>query len=756
MEEYLEMNEYQTPLTEDLIKDLPSEVYINMKSDIDDIIFIQRLLSDKMPRAKDLAKDEDNKIIIWAEDKKGNTLVDNLTHPHRLEDMDYFRPAALHFQEHGKYTLATPNAHPKSAYKLHWEEEIKRIKYGYKRESDGEWIPGDLYFYWNYCPIMLSEQDEKKKKRASRVRNFPKPWLGDYLFFHYLEAARDKGQHVECLKQRGIGWSYKGGSFGPRRAIFFKEQKTFYVAYEKEYLTKDGVLNKAWEYVDFLAKNTPFPRTRLRDSIRSMELKMGYKELADNSEQGTRGEVIGISAKDDPDKPRGKRGDIFFEEYGKFPNVSDTWNVCRDSTEDGGVAFSTMIAGGTGGTEGADFAGAENMFYEPESYNIMGLANVYDRNTGGRGTCGFFWGCYLNRNLCYDKNGMPDVIKALMEVHLERYHIKQTSSDPRNLTQRKAEKPVTPQEAIMRVDGTIFPVADLREYLEEIAPQYAKMQESHYIGDLMLGRGSIPIEWRPNANRKPLIKYPHDRKDNLEGGIEIYEMPKTNAEGQVDNWRYISGIDPIDDDIAISSVSLPSIWILDLYTDRIVAEYTGRPKFADDFFELARRLLMFYNAQSNYENNKKGLFAYFDRKNSLHLLCDTPQILKDMEMVKGQLYGNKAKGTNATAMINAWGRRLQRDWMLTEAYTQEFDDEGNQASHKLNMHTIRSKPYIEELIKWNPDGNFDRVSAMGMLMILREDRIKYLESRKERGNDGEQQLAEDPYFTQNYNTRFSY
>jgi hypothetical protein len=76
-------------------------------------------------------------------------------------------------------------------------------------------------------------------------------------------------------------------------------------------------------------------------------------------------------------------------------------------------------------------------------------------------------------------------------------------------------------------------------------------------------------------------------------------------------------------------MSLGSLFVLDLWTDRIVAEYTGRPMFVDDLNELARKICLFYNAQLLYENNKKNTFAYFSKMNSLSLLADTPEYLRN-------------------------------------------------------------------------------------------------------------------------------
>ena len=38
---------------------------------------------------------------------------------------------------------------------------------------------------------------------------------------------------------------------------------------------------------------------------------------------------------------------------------------------------------------------------------------------------------------------------------------------------------------------------------------------------------------------------------------------------------------------------------------------------------------------------------------------------------------------------------------------------------------IRSVPLLKEIIAWNPDDNFDDISALVMLMIFREDRLQF-------------------------------
>jgi hypothetical protein len=740
----MELNKYQTVITDELKQSLPREVYENLIEYTSTIKFVKNLIAHENIRgyAKDRPKStlyDDNRIDV------------DITNPHILEDMDYFRQPAIFFENNGRYTNLQPNSNPKSEYAEHWKQELIKWKYGVVRESDGEWIPGELYFYWNYSPIWLVQTIAKSGKgersQGERVKKFAKPWLGDYLYFHYTAKAKRLGKHGKVLKTRGIGFSFKNASESPRNMYVFpgSGNPNFHLASDKGFLSGDkGIWGKVLDTLDWIAEHTPLPRMRTIDATKEMNIQLGYKDEY-GSRKGLLSSVFGISLKDNPDKARGIRGPlIHYEEDGLFPNLEKAWNVNRKAVEDGGVSFGFMLAGGTGGVEGASFAGSEKLFYKPGAYNILGIPNVFDKGANGDLECGFFWGAYLNRNECYEEvNGEPDVIKALIEILLDRHEVKYNSSDARAITQKKAEEPITPQEAIMRTEGTVFPVADIKDYLESIGPKKESFLAEHYIGELVYSPTG-EVEWKPTSDKYPLRAYDSSDTDRT-GCLEIFEMPKKNGHGEIQRGRYIAGIDPIDAD---TGTSLFSILLMDTFTDRIVAEYTGRPRLANDAYEIALRLLKFYNAEANYESNLKGLFSYFDARNCLHYLCDVPQILKDMDMVKAtNLYGNKAKGTHANKEINKWGRLLQAQYMLTQY------NEGDEEDNSLKLHHIRSIPYLEECVAWNSDGNFDRVSAGGMLFLLREDRVKRTNAAIENQYKKISQVSNDKFFERNWNAR---
>lgn len=159
--------------------------------------------------------------------------------------------------------------------------------------------------------------------------------------------------------------------------------------------------------------------------------------------------------------------------------------------------------------------------------------------------------------------------------------------------------------------------------------------------------------------------------------------------------------DPYDDDSS-ETLSLGALYILDLYTDELVAEYVGRPMFAEEFYENCRKLLLFYNAECNYENNKKGLFKHFSQYNSLYLLSPTLDFLKEKQLMKEGLYGNKSYGTIATEPIKTYARRAIRDWLLKprDIINVVPTEDGRQVEEVTtirNLYTIPFKALCQEL-----------------------------------------------------------
>ena len=305
----MEFNKYQSTLEELKLDTYPQEVQDEFMENLMGVQFIQNLVSPNRPYPKDCPKDEEGRIII------------DFSNPPIVEDTDYFRPTALFFKKHGALTNLRPNPNPNSEFGKWLREEIKRIWYGYTRESDGVWITGDMYWYLNYCPIIQSKI-RKGTKIADRIVDLPEFWEGIFWRFHYWEASRREAKHSAEIAKRGASKSYSVASALSKLFVVGDNEETqsnvraMVTAYQKEYLTKDGTLNKFIEMVDFQAQHTQFPSKRLKSALQEMQWKMGYTDLDTGAQRGTLNEVIGVSSKDDPDKLRGKRSSkIVIEEF---------------------------------------------------------------------------------------------------------------------------------------------------------------------------------------------------------------------------------------------------------------------------------------------------------------------------------------------------------------------------------------------------------------------------------------------------------
>lgn len=753
----IKLNDKQTPLEDLKLDSYPKEIQEAFWNFFSNVPFIHNLTKKDRPRAKDLPRDAEGKIIV------------DITNPHILEDMDYFRPAALHFQKTGRYTDLRPNPNPNSEYGKWIREEVRRCLDGYVRPSDGEWIPGSLYFFWNYSVMSIAKKVNKNDKKALRVIDFPNVWEGHYLKFHYLNQARNEGKHAVELSRRGSGKSFTAAALlarhfvlGERKSFNEEEQKKrnrknicYAAASDKKYLVAgDQTLDKFQFDIDFLADNTEYPRKRLINTIKDMQWTLGYQDLDSGTKRGLLNSVVGVSMKDDESKLRGTRGVLYiFEEAGSFNRLLDVWNNQLPSVEDGDNVFGQLYAFGTAGDSNSDFYAMAEMMYHPKGYHILGTRNVYDLQGKGGAIFTFFFPGYINRANCYDENGNSDVTKALLEIIKDRFQIKYNSTDLNAVTKRTAEIPITPQEAIMRSKGNLFPITDINERLAQLDG------DPNSYGDILVGtlvqKPTGIIEFELN-NDTPIRDYPH--KDNKShGALEIYQMPEKDASGNIINHRYIVSCDPVDKDEA-DSLSLTSIFVLDLFTDKIVAEYTGRYDYAEENYELLRKICMFYNATCLYENNIAGTYAYFSKMRCTYMLADTPEYLKDKDLVKSvNKLGNASKGVTASKPINDYADRLIREWLIQPKPVINVDKDGNEIETNVsNLFFLKNRALLKELSLYDKDNNFDRVRSLGILMIYREQfMVQYAgnPSNSKSVDSDPSYLGNDDFFVRNFNAK---
>ena len=664
----------------------------------------------------------------------------------KLHDTDKFRQAAIFFQQHGCYTLAPRGT---TDYNKYWEQETDRCLNGYTA-PDGEGITGYNYFYLNYSPIMRLKEEEYTdregniRKRRQRILEFPSFWDYDYYYFCAIEQAELEGKHMAVLKCRQRGYSFKGGSMLVRNYMLIPGSKNFAIASEQKFLIGDGLLTKAWQIMDFLDKHTAWAKQRLVST--RMERTSGYKitdEFGKQTEQGYLSSITGITLKNDPERVRGTRAKlVLWEEGGKFPSLLDAWRIEQPSVEtDDGKAFGLMIAFGTGGTEGASFEGLKELFYKPKSYNVLSFPNIWDE--GRENTeCAFFVPAYSNlesfdddgNQVYMDKDGNSYKEKAIQNLIDQRNKVKDGGASQQSIDRFISERPIRPAEAVLELGKNIFPRKLLMDQLTRIRTN-KKLQSMKHIVDLEWdGNGQVKAIEKPSGD---ITNYPLKKGDKPHGSVVIWEYPVKDPP----HGLYIGGCDPYDHDDSFTN-SLGSTFIFkrvragEAWTDVIVAEYSGRPDTAEEYYENVRKLLTFYNARLLFENERKGIYPYFTNKHCDYLLADQPdkiisEVFKDSKV-------QRRKGCHMTKQIRAYGEGLILEWLLDEF------EEGHP-----NVERVYSEPLIEELIENDGVRNVDRVIALCMVMIYREELYQVkVSSAKEQNKQVE--LFEMPLFSKQW------
>lgn len=659
----------------------------------------------------------------------------------KFKNTNKFRQAALTFQKTGKYCAYPNNTQEYFAY---WDQETDRCLNGYIAE-DGDWISGYNYFYLNYCPIQrivnhIETVNGKIKVSRKRQLEFPDFWDYDAYYYQAIEDAETVGKHMCVLKSRRKGFSYKAASMCCRNYYLIPGSKSYVYASNKQYLTEDGTLTKAWDYMNFIDKHTAWGKKRSVNT--TMRKRSGFfttDEYGNQVEMGYQSEIIGVTLKDNPDIVRGKAAKlILFEEAGSFRELGAAWEIARPSVEVDGVAFGLMLCFGTGGDEDSNFETLRSMFYNPEGYNCVSFDNIWD--DVATKPCGFFCPQYTNmdirdqngKRLYMDDDGNTFRDKSIEFLLEERRKIMENAKTSESIDRYVAEHCLTPSEACLDFKGNIFPKKELQQQLARIRTNKT-LQNAKQVGDLVFDANN-QLQWIQKQTGD-IDHYPLSKDDDPTGSIVIWEHPNKDAA----KGLYIAGIDSYDFDQS-TTTSLGSCFIykrfqnFEEYSDIIVAEYTGRPASANDFYENVRKLLLYYNATAMYENQNKGIFVYLSNKGFDYLLADQPDILLDQVGLNSSKV-NRKKGCHMNQQIKTWAFGLIKDWL------NELDDKGVK-----NLNKIMSEPFLEELIKCTEDSNVDRIMAYCQVMIYRQQ-LMTLQTKEQKEETKHRALFDGPLFT---------
>lgn len=498
------------------------------------------------------------------------------------------------------------NAHPLSAeYRAWWKEERRRCLEGY--EVAGTRITGDHYWYLNYWKIRGRDPVTKRKTLI-----YPRFLDMDHEYFHVVEKARTQGKHLVVAKARQKGFSEKHAALMGKEFTLFPHSQTIITAGEEKY--SNATMRMCIRGLNSL-KDTEFYKRRNPDTLEYCQAR--YKVMSDGGSfwKGFHSEIYNITSKNNPQATIGKSPSlIIFEEAGKFPGLVDAFKYIQPALEAEGETTGFAILVGTGGDMEKGAAELEEVFYNPEAYDMLAFDNTYEEEASEK--IGYFCPSWMFK--LTDKEGNSLKEKSLEKINGDRERARKSKSADAYVT-TITQDPIIPSEAFMRTGGNMFNQALLNQ-------QFTRLRNNKALANLA-DRGRL--SWiKDDKGGIVDVEFIFDNN----GELLIFEHPDKDVTGRAFFNLYVGGTDSYDKDEANTSDSKGSCSIYKMFKDTkstsnmFVARYTDRPKTAEKFYEETAKLCMYYNAPNLIEWSNISIFNWYRNNGFEGYLKERPMI----------------------------------------------------------------------------------------------------------------------------------
>jgi len=388
-----------------------------------------------------------------------------------------------------------------------------------------------------------------------------------------------------------------------------------------------------------------------------------------------------------------------FEETGIWQKglVLETAEFIRASTQAEGEKTGRFSFIGTGGDVEDGVWDMEQMFFSPESYNLMAFPNIHEDETTIEEMVARFVPAWKFRVIDVDGNSLRE--KSLESLEKEAASKNSAKERLRFWTQN----PRKPSDVFAITSGTYFP-EETRLYLNKRFAYLSthKKQQKTEIGIL---------EWKDPRNKRAGVVFTPQE----DGWIKIFERPEIDEDGNVYINLYGASTDSYDMDETMSSDSKGSSRVYKKFNPmkpfaparKWVASIMERPKASeggsDLFYEHTAMMCVYFGWCINLIEWSKWRIVDWYRDNGFErLLKERP------DMVIATMVDN-TKATNKFGIDPS----TKHHWlaMLSDALTPEFIDRMD------DMDQIRALTRF----KLHPKYNCDITISSALSIVLEKD-----------------------------------
>lgn len=134
----------------------------------------------------------------------------------------------------------------------------------------------------------------------------------------------------------------------------------------------------------------------------------------------------------------------------------------------------------------------------------------------------FLFPDYQNKPGFIDKDGNSNKSSARKFEEEIRSDMKATTKDMSVIDRHITEYAFNPKEAFLQLSSNMFPVGTILEWRNELITSKTL---SNIAVHGKLTQQNDKIKFKPDSKVRPITKFPHDKGDNLEGCVSIYQSP---------------------------------------------------------------------------------------------------------------------------------------------------------------------------------------------------------------------------------------
>jgi len=718
---------------------------------IKDYPFLQYINEDKShyKHAKDAGYIDDDDLFLIGD--SGGFLL-NIQPGDKFINTHLFTEAADFYRKNKQYTYFRVDSVPHRKFRK--REEYRR-RYGFSApcllrngKVQNIRITGGMYNYLNYTMIeQLDTSSAKatlKSSTGKKKYDFPKFIDAQFWTWHIMEFAIRNGFHLIIDKTRRGGFSYIMASDSANDMNLNARKVEIHVAADKKYLTATGGLTDfTINNLRFFETKTPFVRGIF--STDKENFRLGYKLPSGvEAPKSWKSALFSVSAMNNPDCAIGKDAlKVKVEELSTMDNFDEFMNVTEPAMRTGSYVTGNLFCWGTA-TSG-NMQTFEQNFYSPQSFHFMPFENVWDKDSRNE-VCGYFkpyaWGLQgqIGDRYAMDADGNSDLELGLRISFKERDEKKRTAKTFSDYINYLGQYANMPSESFSSTTENLFSSEELMAWEERLRTDntfkiYADgmVMEDPEDTRKVIFQTNARIEAKGGRHNVDFYDWiqgvPRKGNEHPHGCVRVWFNPikvdYTDNEG-----RHVIGTPPgiysiSYDPVGINKVNKEitnrhshnsiKVWMepcqYNGFKSALVAAYYGRPETLEESDKICYNLARLYNCIGTVavEINRGETVSNFKKWKALKYLMKDPVQIWDTSL-KGDVastYGvNMGDGPKKLE-----GLRLLKEMLYTVIGKDEL---GNDVYF---FNTIYDYQSILELKKWNPIGNFDRVSEMIMRAI---------------------------------------